>query len=191
MLLTSGNLCRQRLIPVWLVHPFDIVVISVAGYAEKLAYGLYRVLFPFSIDLQIFHRCFHLLLASRRNSRSSSFSIFRRRISFSFSCSIGTYPFGGLPRRRGMIPASISRIRGLYRLLRICPESQNTPRFHGLFSLLLSSPAFFSTACTCVYGLAIQKAPCRSYFPTSGDFLSMSVFLDFVHLSGQGLCLAL
>ena len=148
-----------------------------------MAHGLYRVLFPFSIDRQIFHRCFHLLSASRRKSRSSSFCIFRRRISFSFSCSISTYPFGGLSRRRGMIPASISRIRRLYRLTHLFTtylSLQNTPLFHDLFSLLLSSPAFFSTACTCVYGLAIQIAPCRSYFPTPEGFSSMSVFLGSV-----------
>ena len=42
-----------------------------------------------------------------------------------------------------------------------------------------SSPAFLFLL---VYGLAIQIAPCRSYFPTPGGFSSMSVFLDSVHL---------
>lgn len=49
------------------------------------------------------------------NTRSSSFSIFSRRILLSFSCSVGTYPLGGLTRRRGWIPASLFRFRRLYR----------------------------------------------------------------------------
>ena len=116
MLLTAGNLCRQSLIPIWFVHPLEIVVIPAAGYAEEPAHSLYRILFPFPIDRQIFHRCFHLLPASRRKSRSNSFSIFSRRISLSFSCSVVTYPLGGLPRRRGKIPASIFLILRLYSL---------------------------------------------------------------------------
>ena len=69
-------------------------------------------------------------------------------------------------------------------LLHICPENQNTPRFHDLFSLLLSSPAFFFYRLYMV--LPYKIAPWRSYFSTSGDFSSMSVFLGSVHSVSGG-----
>ena len=184
MLLTPGYLRCQRLIAVGFVHPLDIVVISAAGYAEKSAHGLYRVLFPFSIDRQIFHRYFHLLSASRRKSRSSSFCIFRRRISFSFSCSVGTYPFGGLLRRRGMIPASTCRIRRLYfdpSLYYIFVLKAKILRDFTICFPCCSSPAFLFLL---VYGLAIQKAPWRSYFPTPGGLFVNVCFSWFCALSG-------
>ena len=92
------------------------------------------------------------------------------------------YPLAGLPRRRGRIPASIFRIRRLYRFilpfttyLSLNPNCSAISRF--VFPAVFISSISFSTACTCVYCLDIQIAPWRSYFPTSGGFRQCPFFL--------------
>ena len=73
--LTGTDLLCQRQIPIRLLHPFHVIVISTPGYPEEPAHLADRIFLFMSIDYQVFYACSHFLPVSERKSRISSFSI--------------------------------------------------------------------------------------------------------------------
>ena len=101
------------------LHPLYKAVIAASGHCKESTHYQYRILFPVTVDYCILCLCSHFLPADRRKSRSNSFSILNRLISYACSAIIspGAESFRGRPFGRGVIPASIFACLWLYRLI--------------------------------------------------------------------------
>ena len=88
--------------------PMHKTVISASGYLEQPAHNGYRILCPVAADDRVFCSRPHFLPVDRRKSRSNSFSIRKRLISYACSAtiSLGAASFLGLPLGCGMMPAA-------------------------------------------------------------------------------------
>src|SRR5699024_8965547 len=116
-LLLPGDLVYNRLIWVRTVQIVCVGVVPTPGNAKELAHPANRILLSMTIDYRIFCSSSHSLSVDRRKSRSSSFSIFRRSISYLYSAMLGsrTSPFLGRPLGFGGTPAASFRCFRLYR----------------------------------------------------------------------------
>ena len=116
-LLLPGDLVYNRLIWVRTVQIVCVGVVPTPGNAKELAHPANRILLSMTIDYRIFYSSSHSLSVDRRKSRSSSFSIFRRSISYLYSAMLGsrTSPFLGRPLGFGGTPAASFRCFRLYR----------------------------------------------------------------------------
>ena len=117
LLLLPGNLVYNRLVWVRTVQIVGIGVVPTPGNAKEFAHPTNRILFPMTVNHSIFRLSSHFLPVDRRKSRSSSFSIFKRSISYLYSAILGsrTSPFLGRPLGFGGIPAASFLCFRLYR----------------------------------------------------------------------------
>ena len=83
---------------------FHIVVVATSGYTKERTHLADWILTSVHINYMVLCPCPHFLSSSPRKSRSSSFSIFRRSISCSYSSICVNARFRGLPFFCLMIP---------------------------------------------------------------------------------------
>ena len=184
-----GDLVYNRLIWVRTVQIVGIGVVPTPGNAKELAHPANRILLSMTIDYRIFCSSSHSLSVDRRKSRSSSFSIFRRSISYLYSAMLGsrTSPFLGRPLGFGGTPAASFRCFRLYRernpriSLYVNPSflPQEAFFFHCLLLLeQFNLTAFFGAMeGTRTPGLLIRRNP-EAIFIHS-EFYDDSQFLTF------------
>ena len=146
----------------------------------------------------IFEVWLHFLPTDRIKSRSSSFSIFKRWISYACSAiiSLGWASLRGLPFGWGWIPASIFRCCRLYRNTQFRIHSRSTPSICAI-SRLVFPCAFISRICfPCslifTYFLDITKPPHVVLLSYMGRlFVYCLLFTDQFILPRSGGCIIL
>ena len=147
------------------VHSFDIAVIAASGHCKESAHSKHRIFLPVAVDYCVFYFCSHFLSVDRRKSRSNSFSILNRLISYACSAIIspGAESFRGRPFGRGVIPASIFACLWLYRLIQFLICDLLNPN-RSAISCRVAPPCRIlriscSNACICVYFLRDIRTP--------------------------------
>ena len=90
------------------VHLFDVLIVTASGNLKNFAQIFYCILCTVPMNDCILETWLHFLSMDRIKSRSSSFSIFNRLISYACSAtiSLGWVSFRGLPFGRSLIPAA-------------------------------------------------------------------------------------
>ena len=147
------------------LHPLYKAVIAASGHCKESTHYQYRILFPVTVDYCILCLCSHFLPVDRRKSRSNSFSILNRLISYACSAIIspGAESFRGRPFGRGVIPASIFACLWLYRLIQFLICDLLNPN-RSAISCRVAPPCRIlriscSNACICVYFLRDIRTP--------------------------------
>ena len=146
----------------------QILIISASGNLKELAHFFYRISFTMSMNDCIFEVWLHLLPTDCRKSRSSSFSIFKRLISYACSLMIssalaGSAFFRGRPFFFGRIPASLRSCSLLCRLIQLLICTFSSPRASAISFLVFPAAriAIISDSNTLilVYFLDLAKPP--------------------------------
>ena len=104
------KLCQLR-VRFRIANSLAETVISAPAYSKELTHDRYGIPLLVSVYYHVFYLCPHFLSVNRRKSRSNSFSIFNRLISYACSATIstGSALFRGLPFGRSLSPAFIFR----------------------------------------------------------------------------------
>ena len=107
--LALTNLLGQWEILCRYLHSLYISIVTTARDAEEAAHLADAVFLPVAVDHLVFDAGLHSFPVSERKSRSNSFSIFSRCISYACSATMprGVESFLGRPFGRGVIPAAI------------------------------------------------------------------------------------
>ena len=147
------------------LHPLYKAVIAASGHCKEPTHYQYRMLFPVTVDYCILCLCSHFRPVDRRKSRSNSFSILNRLISYACSAIIspGAESFRSRPFGRGVIPASIFACLWLYRLIQFLICDLLNPN-RSAISCRVAPPCRIlriscSNSCICVYFLRDIRTP--------------------------------
>ena len=147
------------------VHSLDKAVITASGHRKESAHDKHGILLTVTVNHCILCLCSHFLPVDRRKSRSNSFSILNRLISYACSAIIspGAESFRGRPFGRGVIPASIFACLWLYRLIQFLTCDLLNPN-RSAISCRVAPPCRIlriscSNACICVYFLRDIPTP--------------------------------
>ena len=147
------------------VQMFDVLIVTTSGNLKNFAQVFYCIPCTVPMNDCIFETWLHFLSMDRIKSRSSSFSIFNRLISYACSAtmSLGWASFRGLPFGRGLIPAVSFRCCRLNRVTQFLMHSLSTPNFCAISRFVLpsrfSSKISFPCSSIFTYFLDIAKPP--------------------------------
>ena len=144
---------------------FDVLVVTTSGNLKNLTQIFYCILCTMPMDDCIFETRLHFLSMDRIKSRSSSFSIFSRLISYACSAtmSLGRASFRGLPFGCSLIPAASFRCCLLNRNTQFLMHFLSTPNFWAISRFVLpsrfNSKISFPYTSIFTYFLGIAKPP--------------------------------
>ena len=191
--LTLADLLSQRQIPRRYLHSLYIPIVAAAWDAEEAAHFANAVLSPVTVDYLVFDVGLHPFPVSERKSRSNSFSILSRCISYACSATMSRADssFLGRPFGRGIIPAAIllsflfSRIKSWW-TGRLPFRSRRSSISLWLIPWANNSFITESSSCVCWYILAIIIPPWCStlIFLHQGGSCLLSVFAGSVQNQG-------